>query len=320
MSCDKINPMPTYNVLIADGLEENGQAILHSSARVDDRTSLSPQELFQVIEEYDALIVRSRTKVTPQLLDAAGRLKVVGRAGVGVDNIDLESARAHGVTVVNAPESTSLAVAELTLGLMLALARQIPRADASVKQGQWLKQELLGMELHGKTLGIVGVGRIGAGVAHRAAAFGMTVLGYDSKSGQEVKSRGAEPVGLEELYARSDFISLHLPLTDDTRSMVAAHAFGQMKRGVRIISLARGGILDESALLDALESGQVAGAALDVFASEPPGASALVRHPNVIATPHIGAQTAEAQSRAAVDIANEVLAVLRGEPLRWKVV
>ena len=320
MSCDKINPMPTYNVLIADGLEENGQAILRSSARVEDRTGLSSQELSQVIEGYDALVVRSRTKVTPQLLDEAKRLKVVGRAGVGVDNIDLDSARAHGVTVVNAPESTSQAVAELTLGLMLALARQIPRADASVKQGEWLKQELLGMELHGKTLGIIGVGRIGAGVARRAAAFGMTVLGYDSKSTQHIENHGAKPVSLEELYARSDFISLHLPLTDETRSMVAAQAFGGMKRGVRIISVARGGILDESALLDALESGQVAGAALDVFTSEPPGASALVRHPNVIATPHIGAQTAEAQARAAGDIASEVLAALKGEPLRWKVV
>jgi D-3-phosphoglycerate dehydrogenase len=313
--------MPTYNVLIADGLEEIGQAILHSSANVDDRTGISPEELLRVIKEYDAMIVRSRTKVTTQALAVAERLKVIGRAGVGVDNIDLEAAKAHGVTVVNAPTSTSLAVAELTLGLMLAMAREIPRADAGMKGGEWLKKELGGMELYGKTLGILGMGRIGAEVGKRAAAFGMSVLGYDPLiPAEEIKRRGAKPVSLDDLYARSDFISLHLPLTDETRSMVAEQAFGSMKRGVRILCAARGGIIDESALLAALESGQVAGAALDVFASEPPGASELVRHPKVIATPHVGAQTAEAQSRAAENIANEVLAALNGEPLRWKVI
>jgi D-3-phosphoglycerate dehydrogenase len=313
--------MPTYNVLIADGLEEIGQAILHSSANVDDRTGISPEELLRVIKEYDAMIVRSRTKVTTQALAVAERLKVIGRAGVGVDNIDLEAAKAHGVTVVNAPTSTSLAVAELTLGLMLAMAREIPRADAGMKGGEWLKKELGGMELYGKTLGILGMGRIGAEVGKRAAAFGMSVLGYDPLiPAEEIKRRGAKPVSLDDLYARSDFISLHLPLTDETRSMVAEQALGSMKRGVRILCAARGGIIDESALLTALESGQVAGAALDVFASEPPGASELVRHPKVIATPHVGAQTAEAQSRAAENIANEVLAALNGEPLRWKVI
>lgn len=313
--------MLTYNVLIADGLEEIGQAILHSSAGVDDRTGVSPEELLQVIKEYDAMIVRSRTKVTAQVLAAASRLKVIGRAGVGVDNIDLEAAKAHGVTVVNAPTSTSLAVAELTLGLMLAMAREIPRADAGMKGGEWLKKKLAGIELYGKTLGIIGMGRIGSEVGKRAAAFGMSAMGYDPLvPAEEIKRRGAEPIGLNDLYARSDFISLHLPLTDETRSMVAEQAFGSMKRGVRIICAARGGIIDESALLAALESGQVAGVALDVFASEPPGASELIKHPKVIATPHVGAQTAEAQSRAAEDIANEVLAALNGEPLRWKVV
>lgn len=313
--------MPTYNVLIADGLEEIGQAILHSSANVDDRTGISYEELLQVIKEYDAMIVRSRTKVTAQVLAATERLMVIGRAGVGVDNIDLEATKAHGVTVVNAPTSTSLAVAELTFGLMLAMAREIPHADSGMKDGEWLKKKLTGIELYGKTLGIIGMGRIGAEVGKRAAVFGMSVLGYDPLvPAEEVKRRGAEPVGLDDLYARSDFISLHLPLTDETRSMVAEQAFGSMKRGVRIICAARGGIIDESALLAALESSQVAGAALDVFASEPPGASELVRHPKVIATPHVGAQTAEAQSRAAEDIANEVLAALNGEPLRWKIV
>ena len=313
--------MHTYNILIADGLEDNGKAILRSSADVDDRTGVSNEELIEIIGNYDAMIVRSRTKVTAQVFAAATRLKVVGRAGVGVDNIDLDAARSHGVMVVNAPQSTSLAVAELTLGLMLSLAREIPRADAGMKQGNWLKKELSGVELYGKTLAIIGMGRIGAEVGKRAAAFGMTVLGYDPFIPAEViQQRGAEPVSLDSLYRRSDYISLHVPLTDETRSMVDAQAFGRMKRGVRILCAARGGIIDESALLAGLESGQVAGAALDVYASEPPGVTDLVGHPKVIATPHVGAQTAEAQARAAEDIAHEVLAALNGEPLRWKVV
>jgi D-3-phosphoglycerate dehydrogenase len=182
--------MPTYNILIADGLEEIGQAILRSSASVDDRTGIPPEELLQVINEYDAMIVRSRTKVTAQVLAAAERLKVVGRAGVGVDNIDLEAAKTRGVAVVNAPVSTSLAVAELTLGLMLAMAREIPRADAGMKAGEWLKKKLAGMELYGKTLGVIGMGRIGAEVGKRAAVFGMSVLGYDPLvPAEEVKRR-----------------------------------------------------------------------------------------------------------------------------------
>lgn len=313
--------MPEYKVIVTDGLDEIGQAILRSSTDLDDRTGISPEELLQVIENYDAMIVRSRTKVTEQVFEAAKRLKAIGRAGVGVDSIDLEAAKAHGVTVVNAPTSTSLAVAELTLGLMLAMAREIPRADTGMKNGDWLKKQLKGSELHGKSLGIIGMGRIGAEVAMRASIFGMHILGYDPLIPEdEIRQRGAEPVGLDDLYAHSDYISLHLPLTDKTRSMMDEQAFARMKRGVRILCAARGGIIDETALLAALESGQVAGAALDVFTSEPPGASELVVHPKVIATPHVGAQTAEAQSRAAEDIANEVLAALNGEPLRWKVI
>jgi len=313
--------MSDYRVLITDGLEEIGQAILRSTTHVDDRSGISPEELLQVVMEYDAMIVRSRTKVTAQVFAVAKQLKVVGRAGVGVDSIDLEAAKAHAVTVVNAPTSTSLAVAELTLGLMLALAREIPRADAGMKNGEWLKKGLAGTELSGKTLGIIGMGRIGAEVAKRAAIFGMHILGYDPLIPEaEIRQRGAVPSDLNDIYARSDYISLHLPLTDETRSMVDEQAFARMKRGVCLVCAARGGIIDETALRAALESGQVAGAALDVYASEPPGASELVRHPKVIATPHVGAQTAEAQSRAAEDIAHEVLAALNGESLRWKVI
>ena len=205
--------------------------------------------------------------------------------------------------------------------MMFALARMLPKADATMKQGQWIKKQLEGIELNGKTLGVVGMGNIGTALTQRASALGMKVLGYDTLvPAAEITKRGAEPVSLADLYAKADFISYHLPLTPDSKGMVNGQAFAQMKRGVRIIDAARGGIIDETALLAALETGQVAAAALDVYATEPPGLTALVAHPNVVATPHIGAQTEEAQDRAAEDIASEVLNVLRGEPLRWKIV
>jgi D-3-phosphoglycerate dehydrogenase len=312
--------MPDYDILITDGLDERGQSILRASARVDDRTGISSDDLMKAIPDYDAMIVRGRTKVTAPVMDAATRLKVIGRAGVGVDNIDLEAAKKHQITVVNAPISTSLAVAELTFALLLALAREIPRADASMKQGQWLKKEFEGVELNGKTLGLIGIGRIGMEVGKRASAFGMNIIAYDPLiSEEDIKQRGAEPVSIQDLFAWSDFISLHLPLNVQTRDFIGPLAFSQMKDGVRIVCAARGGIIDESALLDALNRGKVAGAALDVFGQEPPGLTETVSHPRVIATPHIGAQTLEAQSRASEDIANEVLSAIRGEPLRWKV-
>jgi D-3-phosphoglycerate dehydrogenase len=312
--------MPDFNILITDGLDQSGQSILRASANVDDQSGISADDLLNAIPNYDALIVRGRTKVTASLMGAASRLKVIGRAGVGVDNIDLEAAKKHNITVVNAPMSTSLAVAELTFGLLLALAREIPRADASMKQGEWLKKELEGVELNGKILGLIGFGRIGVEVGKRASAFGMNVIAYDPLiSEDEIKERGAEPVSIQDLYAWSDFISLHLPLNVQTRDMVGALAFSQMKDGVRIVCAARGGIIDESALLKALNNGKVAGTALDVFGQEPPGLTETVSHPRVIATPHIGAQTVEAQSRASEDIAQEVLSALQNKPLRWKV-
>jgi D-3-phosphoglycerate dehydrogenase / 2-oxoglutarate reductase len=313
--------MTNWKVLITDGLSEKGQAILRSECQVDDRNEIPADELLQVIGEYDALIVRSRTKVTPEVFEAGKKLKVVGRAGVGVDNINLAAAAAHGVSVVNAPKSTSVAVAELALGMMLGLARTITVADSSMKGGQWIKKDLKGVELNGKTLGVIGMGNIGSALAVRAAAMGMKVLGYDPLlPSAEISKRGAEPVALDDLYAKSDYISLHIPLTDETRGMIDGQTIGKMKRGVRIVCTARGNIIDETALLGALESGQVAGAALDVFGKEPPGLTALVAHPKVIATPHVGAQTAEAQVRAAEDMGTEILAALKGEPLRWKVV
>lgn len=313
--------MSNWKVILTDGLQEIGQSILRTVADVDNRNGISPEELAEIISQYDAMIVRSRTKVTANLIDKATNLKVIGRAGVGVDNIDLAAAQASQITVVNSPTATTLAVAELTLALMLSLVRAIPQADAAMKSGQWIKKQLVGSELYGKTLGIIGMGRIGATVGERAAAFGMKILGYDPYlSGDEIQTRGAEPVDLTALYTRSDIITMHIPLSSETRSMINEQSLGLMKRGVRIICAARGGVIDETALLAALESGQVAGAALDVYSTEPPGLTALVAHPKVVATPHIGAQTDEAQARAAEDIAKEILAALKGEPLRWKIV
>jgi D-3-phosphoglycerate dehydrogenase / 2-oxoglutarate reductase len=310
----------SWNILLTDGLEENGQEILRTAAQVADRNNITAEDLLKEISEYDALIVRGRTKVTPAVFAAAQNLKVVGRSGVGVDNIDLNAAKDRKVTVVNAPIATTLAVAELAMGLMLALVREIPRADAGMKNGKWLKKELEGTELYKKTLGVIGFGRIGSSVGERASAFGMKVLAYDPViSAEEIHKRGGNPVSLDELLAQSDIITLHVPLNNETRGIINATTIEKMKDGVRIVCAARGGVIEEDALVAALDTGKVAAAGLDVFATEPPGETALAKHPRVIATPHIGAQTVEAQQRAAADIASEVLAALKGEPLRWKV-
>ncbi|HOQ69857.1 MAG TPA: hydroxyacid dehydrogenase [Anaerolineaceae bacterium] len=312
--------MAAWKVLLTDGLEENGKEILRSAAEVTDQSGISAEDLLKVVGQYDALIVRGRTKVTESVLAAAPHLKVVGRAGVGVDNIDLAAAKAYQVTVVNSPLATTVAVAELTLSLMLSLVRELPRADASMKAGKWLKKEFEGRELFGKTLGVIGFGRIGSAVAARAKAFEMKILAYDPLvSAEEIKKRGGEPVSLDELLTAADMITMHMPLTADSRNLLNAEALAKTKAGVYIVCAARGGVIDEEALLAALNSGHVAGAALDVFANEPPGATELVAHPHVIDSPHIGAQTVEAQARAANDIAEEILNALAGKPLRWKV-
>lgn len=312
--------MAAWKVLLTDGLEENGKEILRSAAEVTDQSGISAEDLLKVVGQYDALIVRGRTKVTESVLAAAPHLKVVGRAGVGVDNIDLAAAKAYQVTVVNSPLATTVAVAELTLSLMLSLVRELPRADASMKAGKWLKKEFEGRELFGKTLGVIGFGRIGSAVAARAKAFEMKILAYDPLvSAEEIKKRGGEPVSLDELLTAADMITMHMPLTADSRNLLNAEALAKTKAGVYIVCAARGGVIDEEALLAALNSGHAAGAALDVFANEPPGTTELVAHPHVIDSPHIGAQTVEAQARAANDIAEEILNALAGKPLRWKV-
>jgi D-3-phosphoglycerate dehydrogenase len=310
-----------WKILLTDGLAPISDPELLASVALDDKKGISAEELLEIVGEYDAVIVRGRTKITEDVLKSANKLKVVGRMGVGVDNIDLKAASSHNVTVVNAPVATTVSVAELTMGLMLSLIRGIPKADAGMKNGEWLKKELVGTELYQKTLGVIGFGHIGEEVGKRAQAFGMKVIAYDPiRPAEEIKSVGAEPVSFDELLRQSDIITMHIPHINATHHLLNEDSFKLMKEGVRIICAARGGVIDEKALLDALESGKVAGAALDVFEKEPPGESALAKHPNVVDTPHIGAQTKEAQLRAGHDILEEVVAALDGKPLRWKIV
>ncbi len=306
--------MEKMKVLIADGLVPEAISYLEEFFEVEDENGISAEDLAKKMPELDAVIVRSRTKMTKELIEASDRLKVIGRAGVGVDNIDLATAQANDVTVVNAPLGATIAVAEHAIMLMLAMARTLPKADYSMKAGLWEKKTLRGSELYDKVLGVIGGGRIGEAVAKRAEAFGMKVVCFDTVP------VNLEVVSLETLFAMSDYITIHTPKTPQTAKMLDGQAFAKMKRGVRIVCTARGGIIDETSLLANLESGHVAGAALDVFEKEPPGLSALVAHPNVIATPHIGANTHEAQIRAGVDVAGQVKAALMNEPLTFKIV
>jgi D-3-phosphoglycerate dehydrogenase len=313
--------MPAWKIIITEELDQSGLQILSEHCQVENRTGISKAELSEIIADFDGMIVRGHTPVTAEIFAAASRLQVIGRAGVGVDNIDLAAANQHQVTVVNSPLATTRAVAEHVLALLFSLARTVPAADRSLKSGLWQKQQFMGTEIKDKVFGIIGMGNIGSTVAQLVGSLGMQVVGYDLLiPPAEIKRRGAQPVEFEQLLPQSDFLSIHVPLNTETRGMINGEVFGTMKRGTRLICTARGGIVDETALLNALESGQVAGAALDVFAKEPPGMSALVSHPRVIATPHIAAQTIEAQARASVDIAEEVLAALQGKPLRWKIV
>jgi len=310
----------SYKILVSDGLAEDGLALLRQTGDVTANSKITAEELLAALPEYQALVVRSRTKVTARVVQAGKNLKVIGRAGVGVDNIDVAAAIAQGITVVNSPMAASISVAEHTFGLMLALARQISAADASLKQGKWEKSAFMGGELSGKILGLLGLGRIGALVANRAAGFGMAVLAYDPylNDGQ-IRERHAEPATFDDVISRADYISLHLPLTAETTGLLGPQQFAKMKKGARLICAARGGVIDEDALRAALDSGALAGAALDVFAAEPPPPGGIATHPKVIATPHVGAQTAEAQTRAGLAIAEEVATVLQGKEPRWRV-
>ncbi len=301
-------------ILVTDGLEAEAVAKLRAAHSVD-LVEADPKQLPEIIPNYDALIVRSRTKVTADVIRKAAKLKVIGRAGIGVDNIDVRAATARRIPVVNAPTGSTISVAELALGHMLSLARQIPEADRSTKEGKWEKKRFEGRELHGKVLGLVGSGRIGAEVARRAAAFGMDVVAFDPYLPPAVaKERGIRLVdSLPALLMQADFLSIHAALTSETKGMVGGKELALMKRTAYVVNCARGEIVQEGALAEALKAGTIAGAALDVFEREPPTGSPILAAPNAVFTPHLGASTHEAQARAGGIIADQVLKVLRGE-------
>ncbi|PWA51833.1 D-3-phosphoglycerate dehydrogenase [Artemisia annua] len=307
------NSKPT--ILVSEKLGEGGLDLLRTFANVDCSYNLSPEELCSKISMCDALIVRSGTKVTRQVFEASkGRLKVVGRAGVGIDNVDLQAATEFGCLVVNAPTANTIAAAEHGIALLSAMARNVSQADASIKAGKWERSKYVGVSMVGKTLAIMGFGKVGSEVARRAKGLGMHVVAHDPYApADRARAIGVELVSFDEAVSTADFISLHMPLTPTTSKVFNDVTFAKMKKGVRIINVARGGVIDEDALLRALDSGLVAQAALDVFCEEPPKDSKLVLHENVIATPHLGASTKEAQEGVAVEIAEAVVGALQGE-------
>jgi len=304
-------------VLVTDPLSEVGIKRLKKEATVDVASNLSESELVKRIKDYDALMVRSGTQVTRKVINAATKLKVIGRAGVGVDNIDVDAATEKGIIVINAPEGNTISAAEHTIAMMLALSRNIPQADVSLKSGKWSRSTFIGVEVHNKVLGIIGLGRVGAEVAKMAQGLGMQILAYDPFiSTERAEELGVQLADMNEILKKSDYITIHAPLNKDTRHLIGDEQFKKMKDGVRLINCARGGIIDENALAKAIESGKVAGTALDVFENEPPHESPLLHLDNVIVTPHLGASTREAQVNVAVTAAEGVLEALKGGPVR----
>ena len=306
--------MNKKRVIITDPVHADGIKMLKAAGfTVDERIGESPSMLKELIQDYDILIVRGATKVTRDLL-AESALQVIGRAGVGLDNVDLDAAEEYNIKVFNTPNAPSVSVAELVIGLIIALFRHIPRADKGLKEGKWLKKKLKGLELKGKTLGIVGFGNIGVEVAKRAKSFEMNILAYDvlDSALETAKRMNVEPFGpskdaLEALLRIADVITLHVPLLSSTRHMISEREFSLMSEGVYLINASRGGVVDEKALLKAIRSGKVAGAALDVFEEEPPGKIDLINEPNVIGTPHIGSTTKETQRNASITIAQTII-------------
>lgn len=308
-----------YRVLIADNVSEEGIGILQEAPEFEVTVAkdISAAELLVEIPKYHALIVRSRTQVTAEVIQAADQLKVIGRAGVGVDNIDLEAATSKGVVVLNAPEGNTISTAEHTVAMMLSLARQIPQANQSLREGRWDRKKFVGVELSNKVLGVIGFGRVGSTVARIAQGLNMSILAYDPYiTTERAREMGVKAATIEEIITQADFITVHTPKTPETENIINAEAFAKMKDGVRIINCARGGIVNEVDLLAALNSGKVAGAALDVYTQEPPADFTPFTHPNLVATPHLGASTVEAQVNVAIDVIKEVMAALRGQPLR----
>jgi D-3-phosphoglycerate dehydrogenase / 2-oxoglutarate reductase len=300
-------------VLVSDPVDDAGIEILSQVAEVDIKTGLSPEELTKIIGQYDALMIRSGTQVTKEVIEAADKLKIIGRAGVGVDNINVPSATRKGIVVVNSPEGNTIAAAEHSLAMMLSLSRHIPDANASVKAEKWERNKFMGTEVYKKTLGVVGLGKIGSHVATAAKAMGMKILAYDPFISQERANQlGCKLVDLNIIFSESDYITLHVPKTKETANLVNAETLAKMKPNARIINCSRGGIIDEDALYDALKEGRIAGAALDVFSSEPLGESKLRELDNIILTPHLGASTAEAQVNVAIDVAEQIRDVILG--------
>src|SRR5436305_13828492 len=305
-----------HRVLVTDSIADSGLAILRAAKDVDldYRPGLKGEELLREVAQSDALITRSGTAVTEELVNAGNRLRIVGRAGVGLDNVDVEACTARGILVINAPTANIMSATEHTMAMLLALCRNIPEAHASVRRGEWTRAKFMGIELNKKILGIIGLGRIGKLIAERARGFGLNVIAYDPYIADNVfKEHAAEKVPLDQLLARADFITVHTPLTDETRGMIGAAQMAKMKDGAVVLNIARGGIYDERALADALNSGKIAGAAIDVYADEPPAKDhPLLTAKNAILSPHIGANTVEAQERVAVTTAQDVVAALRG--------
>lgn len=309
-----------FNVLVSDPISHFGlqQLMRAEDVKVTQITGLSEEELISIIRPYDALLVRSQTKVTRRVIEAGVHLKVIGRAGVGVDNIDLDAATSRGIIVINAPDGNTVTTCEHTFAMMMALARHIPQAYAKTIAGLWDRKTFVGVELQNKILGVLGLGRIGIEVAKRAAAFGMTVIGHDPFLSEERANKlGIKLATLDEILRTADFMTVHTPLTNNTRHMIAKPQFDVMKRGMRMINCARGGIIDEAALVEALDEGIVAGAAFDVFEHEPPAPDhPFLRHPKMIVTPHLGASTLEAQENVALGVSEQVIHVLRHEPFK----
>jgi len=307
-------------VLVAEPLAPEGVALLRVHHEVDERPDLSRDELCAAIPEYEALLVRSQVQVDAGLIEAGRRLIVIGRAGVGVDNVDLEAATRAGITVVNAPTGNTIAATEHTLALLLGLARRIAAADASVRRGEWKRAQFTGLELRGRTLGIVGLGKIGQAIADRARALEMTILAVDPfVSAEQAAHHGVELVDFESLLSRSDAISLHVPLTRTTRGLIGAKELARMKPGALLLNVSRGGVVDEAAVAEALREDRLGGAGIDVFEAEPPAGSPLLDAPNTLLTPHLGASTAEAQVAVAEEVADQVIDVLAGRSARYAV-
>lgn len=306
-------------ILVADPIAEEGVARLREVGEVDVITKQTPEQLKENLPKYDALVVRSETKVTADILAHAGdRLKVIGRAGVGVDNIDLPAATGKGILVVNSPEGNTLAAAEHTMAMMMSIARNVPDAVASMRAGEWKRGKFVGVQLYGKTLGVVGLGKIGRAVAARSKAFEMNILGYDPYLSEEAAEKlGVTLCDLETIFRQSDFLTFHIPLTAQTRHMAGPDQLAMMKPTARIINVARGGIIDEAALRAAVDEGRIAGAAIDVFEKEPvPADSPLLGCPNILTTPHLGASTEEAQVAVVMDVADQIADIMAGKPAR----